>query len=153
MENLRQYKLLITILLILVIGKGVIHYYDDIKEVFLNKYYVYATSKFDKVESNESLEKVIKKHKKVVIYFGRSTCPDCVAAIGDICKSKEAFEENGYKIFYFNTEQHLSPENKNYLKKTSEIREIPALLVIHKNFNKLFYEFSQKRIHLFLKGE
>lgn len=117
MENLRQYKLLITILLILVIGKGVIHYYDDIKEVFLNKYYVYATSKFDKVESNESLEKVIKKHKKVVIYFGRSTCPDCVAAIGDICKSKEAFEENGYKFFILIQNNIYLPKTKIILKK------------------------------------
>ena len=136
MDKIKQCKLLIVILILLIVAKIVIANFDAIKETYKGYYYSFAVSKFNKISQDMDIEKLSSEEKKIAIFFGRKTCPDCVEAIFKINDIRKKFEKSGYKFYYFNTEMKLSKINKRFLERGNKIDEIPAILVFKNKKNK-----------------
>lgn len=117
LDKIKQYKFLIIVLILLIIAKTVIANFDVIKETYKGYYYSFAVSKFNKISQDMEIEELSSREKKIAIFFGRKTCPDCVEAIFEIADARKKFEKSGYKFYYFNTEMKLSRTNKRFLER------------------------------------
>lgn len=93
MEKIKQYKLLIIILVLLILVKMVIVNFDVISETYKRACYSFTVSKFDKISQSTSIEKLSKDEKKAAIFFGRKTCPDCVEAIHKIDAARKKMKK------------------------------------------------------------
>ena len=103
------------ILVFLILVKAVIVNLDAISETYKGACYSFTVSKFDKLSQSTSIEKLSKDEKKIAIFFGRKTCPDCVEAIFKINVARKKFEKNGYKFYYLDKEKRLYKKNKHFL--------------------------------------
>ena len=139
------------ILVFLILVKAVIVNLDAISETYKGACYSFTVSKFDKLSQSTSIEKLSKDEKKIAIFFGRKTCPDCVEAIFKINVALKKFEKNGYKFYYFDTETRLSKKNKQFLEKQNKVNEIPAILVFKGKKSKILYGIDEVKVSKILK--
>lgn len=67
--------------------------FDVISEIYKRACYSFTVSKFDKISQSTSIEKLSKDEKKVAIFFGIKTCPDCVEAIHKIYAARKKIKK------------------------------------------------------------
>ena len=123
---------------ILLLLKGVAYYSEDIVQFFKLSRYKYYTESFTKIKPTEAIQDINDGEEKILIYFGRDTCPYCVKLIKNIKNVSDIALREEIPFYYIDKKENLTKEDVSLIDEVFDIKYIPCIISVEKNTIKIF---------------